>query len=317
MPVRLQSLVEATNRACWEMAVPIASMTGFARVSGNFRDVSWAWELKSVNGRGLDMRLRVAPGLDGVEIQVREILQRQVQRGTIQANLAIDRPPRPAEIRINHDILAALVKAAGTVHDEAGSRIAPASVDGLLAVRGVVEIIERPDDDEARAGLTAAVIDGFSAAVGALVEARSVEGRNVEEILSQQIASIEKLVGEAEVIVAGLPQELKARISEQVQALLSGSPAFDPERLHQEAILLATRADVREELDRLQAHIDHARKLVADGGAIGRKLDFLAQEFNREANTLCSKSSNKQLTQIGLSLKTVIDQMREQVQNIE
>lgn len=297
--------------------MPIASMTGFARVSGNFRDVSWAWELKSVNGRGLDMRLRVAPGLDGVEIQVREILQRQVQRGTIQANLAIDRPPRPAEIRINHDILSALVKAAGTVHDEAGSRIAPASVDGLLAVRGVVEIIERPDDDEARAGLTAAVIDGFSAAVAALVEARSVEGRNVEEILSQQIASIEKLVGEAEVIVAGLPQELKARISEQVQALLSGSPAFDPERLHQEAILLATRADVREELDRLQAHIDHARKLVADGGAIGRKLDFLAQEFNREANTLCSKSSNKQLTQIGLSLKTVIDQMREQVQNIE
>lgn len=263
------------------------------------------------------MRLRVAPGLDGVEITVREILQRHVQRGTIQANLAIDRPPRPAEIRINHDILSALVKAAGAVYDEAGSRIAPASVDGLLAVRGVVEIIERPDDDEARAGLTAAVIDGFSAAVGALVEARSVEGRNVAEILSQQIASIEKRVGEAEVIVAGLPQELKARISDQVQALLSGSSAFDPERLHQEAILLATRADVREELDRLQAHIDHARKLVADGGAIGRKLDFLAQEFNREANTLCSKSSNKQLTQIGLSLKTVIDQMREQVQNIE
>lgn len=263
------------------------------------------------------MRLRVAPGLDGVEITVREILQRHVQRGTIQANLAIDRPPRPAEIRINHDILSALVKAAGAVHDEAGSRIAPASVDGLLAVRGVVEIIERPDDDEARAGLTAAVIDGFSAAVGALVEARSVEGRNVAEILSQQIASIEKRVGEAEVIVAGLPQELKARISDQVQALLSGSSAFDPERLHQEAILLATRADVREELDRLQAHIDHARKLVADGGAIGRKLDFLAQEFNREANTLCSKAQFAALTRIGLDLKAVIDQMREQIQNVE
>lgn len=297
--------------------MPIASMTGFARVAGSCADASWAWELRSVNGRGLDLRLRLPPGLDGVEIQARDTLSRKLTRGTVQANLVIDRPPRPMEIRINQEILSSLLQAAEMVRGKAGANVAPPTVDGLLAVRGVVEIIETPDSDEARAALAAVIIEGFASAVDALVAARQGEGHNIAAIVRQQVAAIERLIAQAETIVAALPAAMRERIREQVQALVENSGSLDADRLHQEAILLATRADVREELDRLNAHVAHAHKLLDEGGAIGRKFDFLAQEFNREANTLCSKSSSRELTEIGLSLKTVIDQLREQVQNIE
>lgn len=299
------------------LVMPISSMTGFARVAGTYGDTHWAWELKSVNGRGFDLRLRAPPGLDGVEAAARECLAKTLARGTVQANLAIERPPRPATIRINEDILSALVKAIETVRAKAGPHVAPATIDGLLAVRGVVEVTESADSDEARLALQAAIIAGFGEATQALVATRQLEGQNIAKIVGHQIAGISELVERAERVVSRQPAALRARLEEHVKALLDNSANLDPDRLHQEAMILAMRADVREELDRLKAHIDHASRLVKEGGAVGRKLDFLAQEFNREANTLCSKSGDKELTEIGLSLKTIIDQLREQVQNIE
>lgn len=297
--------------------MPISSMTGFARVAGAIGDATWAWELKSVNGRGFDLRLRVPAGLDGVEAAAREILVKKLTRGTIQANLTLDRAQRPSEIKVNQTVLEALLKAAEAVREQAGSLVAPPTLDGLLAVRGVVEVVEQPDSEEMRQTLTAAITQGFDSAATALIEARRIEGENVAKIIAQHVDTVETLVAAAERIIARLPASLRARIEEQVRVLMDSSAAFDADRLHQEAVLLATKADVREEIDRLGAHIEHARKLIRGGGAIGRKLDFLAQEFNREANTLCSKSTDRELTEIGLSLKTVIDQFREQVQNIE
>lgn len=297
--------------------MPIASMTGFARVTGLHGDASFAWELKSVNARGLDLRLRVPPGLDGLEVLTREALAKKITRGTIHASLTVDRPPRPIEIRVNQEVLGALLKTAEAVRAQAGDSVRPASVDGLLAVRGAVEIIEQPDSEEARQALFAAVQQVFLEAVDALAAARADEGRAIGAVVSEQIDQVAALIAEADHIAAVLPHSLWARIKDQVEALVENTANFDIERLHQEAALLAVRADVREELDRLKAHVGHARELIANGGVVGRKFDFLAQEFNREANTLCSKSSNKDLTRLGLSLKTVIDQLREQVQNIE
>lgn len=295
--------------------MPIASMTGFARIRGSLGDTQWAWELKSVNGRGLDVRLRAPPGFDGLEGAVREAVGRVMARGSVQAQLTIDRPLRPPQVRVNESVLQALLAAAEAVRQRTGAP--PATVDGLFAVRGVVEVIDAAETEAERVALQASVLDGVKEAARALVAMRRHEGQTLADIIGRQLETISGLVARAETLPARQPAAIRARLEEQVKALLDTGAGFDTDRLHQEAILIATKADVREEIDRLQAHVAHAHRLLAEDGAIGRKLDFLAQEFNREANTLCSKSNDRELTEIGLSLKTTIDQLREQIQNVE
>jgi uncharacterized protein (TIGR00255 family) len=293
----------------------IASMTGFARAHGRAGEAAFVWELRSVNGRGLDLRLRVPQGLDGVEPQARELAGKRLARGNVQASLSVERPPRPAEVRLNAALLEEL--AASLRHAAARTGLAPPGLDSLVGVRGVVEVVEAQETDEDRQALSEAVLAGFAEALAALHEARLREGAAIAAVLGGHIDAIEGLVARAEGMAARTPEAVRTRLAEAVRLLVDAEPRLDPDRLHQEAVLAATRADVREELDRLTAHVAHARRLLGEGGAVGRKLDFLAQEFNREANTLCSKSNDRELTEIGLALKTAIDQLREQVQNVE
>ncbi|MDP4001872.1 YicC/YloC family endoribonuclease [Methylobacterium sp. NEAU K] len=286
-------------------------MTGFARAAGTTGPVHWAWEVRSVNGRGLDVRTRVPAGYDGLGETARTALQKTLARGQCQLTLTLTKPETAARVRINEGLLASLAQAVARVPVPAG--VAPATLDGLLAVRGVIEI-----DDEAGAeteSLARDLAEGVVRLVADLVEARRAEGRQLEEVVTAQVARIAALTQAAEDNPARRPEAVRARLAAAVAAL--GESGLDPDRLHQEAMLLTAKADVREELDRLHAHVASARELLAAGGAIGRRLDFLAQEFGREANTLCAKASDISLSRIGLDLKAVVEQFREQVQNIE
>ncbi|HEX8164704.1 MAG TPA: YicC/YloC family endoribonuclease [Beijerinckiaceae bacterium] len=291
----------------------IASMTGFAREAGAAGSSQWAWELKSVNGRGLDLRLRLPPGFDAVSEDARAQVQKAFVRGQCQLNLTITRGPSPPRVRVNEEIFSALADAVGRLKLPAG--VTPASVDGLLAVRGVVEI-----EDEAEtlgAELAADLKRGIARCIDSLREARLAEGRALSGVLAGQLDAMERHVAAVEAAPARRPDAVRAKLEGQIAALLGAAPALDPDRLHQEAVLMATKADVREELDRLSVHIASARELLAQGGAVGRRLDFLAQEMGREANTLCAKANDVSLSRIGLDLKAVVEQFREQVQNVE
>ncbi len=292
----------------------IASMTGFAREAGVSGPSQWAWELKSVNGRGLDVRLRYPPGFDAVGEDARGQVQKAFSRGQCQLNLTVTRGATPPRVRLNEEVLSALLDAVGRLKLPPG--VEPASVDGLLAVRGVVEI-EDEADAAASAELADALKAGIGRAVAALAEARRAEGRALSGILAGQLEAMERLVAAIESAPARRPEAVRAKLEAQIAALLGAAPALDPDRLHQEAVILATKADVREELDRLTAHIAAARALLRDGGAVGRRLDFLAQEMGRESNTLSAKANDVALSRIGLDLKAVVEQFREQVQNVE
>ena len=292
----------------------IASMTGFAREAGVSGPSQWAWELKSVNGRGLDVRLRYPPGFDAVGEDARGQVQKAFTRGQCQLNLTITRGATPPRVRLNEEVLSALLDAVGRLKLPPG--VKPASVDGLLAVRGVVEI-EDEADAAASAELTDALKVGVARAVAALAEARRAEGRALSGILAGQLEAMARLVAAIETAPARRAEAVRAKLEAQIAALLGAAPALDPDRLHQEAVILATKADVREELDRLTAHIAAARALLRDGGAVGRRLDFLAQEMGRESNTLSAKANDVALSRIGLDLKAVVEQFREQVQNVE
>ena len=292
----------------------IASMTGFAREAGVSGPSQWAWELKSVNGRGLDVRLRYPPGFDAVGEDARGQVQKAFTRGQCQLNLTITRGATPPRVRLNEEVLSALLDAVGRLKLPPG--VEPASVDGLLAVRGVVEI-EDEADAAASAELADALKAGVARAVAALAEARRAEGRALSGILAGQLEAMERLVAAIETAPARRAEAVRAKLEAQIAALLGAAPALDPDRLHQEAVILATKADVREELDRLTAHIAAARALLRDGGAVGRRLDFLAQEMGRESNTLSAKANDVALSRIGLDLKAVVEQFREQVQNVE
>ena len=292
----------------------IASMTGFAREAGVSGPSQWAWELKSVNGRGLDVRLRYPPGFDAVGEDARGQVQKAFTRGQCQLNLTITRGATPPRVRLNEEVLSALLDAVGRLKLPPG--VKPASVDGLLAVRGVVEI-EDEGDAATSADLADALKAGVARAVAALAEARLAEGRALSGILAGQLEAMERLVAAIETAPARRAEAVRAKLEAQIAALLSAAPALDPDRLHQEAVILATKADVREELDRLTAHIAAARALLRDGGAVGRRLDFLAQEMGRESNTLSAKANDVALSRIGLDLKAVVEQFREQVQNVE
>jgi uncharacterized protein (TIGR00255 family) len=294
----------------------IASMTGFAREAGATAAWNWAWEFKSVNGRNLDIRVRVPPGFDAAGEEARKQVAAVVTRGAVQIGLSVQGGDgRRALPKINLDALLALVASLGKLPQ--GLPVAPASLDGLLQVRGVVEA-EEQQDAAADAALQADLVAAAGRAARALALHRTEEGLALREVLSDQLRRMAVLVGEIEDHPARSLEAIRARLAAQVAALMASQPAaLDPGRLHQEAALMATRADVREELDRLKAHVEASEALLRQGGAIGRKLDFIAQEFGREASTLCAKAAHVDLSRIGLDLRALVDQFREQSQNVE
>ncbi|MEA2938962.1 MAG: hypothetical protein QOG83_1955 [Alphaproteobacteria bacterium] len=293
----------------------LSSMTGFARSHGVRGSYAWSWELKSVNAKGLDLRLRIPPGWDAVEVPVRNRAAEVLARGTVYGTLAVERVGVAPVVRVNEAVLNAVL---ATMQNVAGRVAAePPRLDGILALKGVIEVIDEDESEDERRAAEAAVIEGFHQTVAELGAMRRREGQTLALILSQRLAEIAALAARAEVVPGRRPEAIKARIAEQVTTLLDASSRFDPDRLHQEAILLASKADIREELDRLASHVGQAEQMIAKGGAVGRRLDFLSQELNREANTICSKSNDVELTNIGLELKTVVEQFREQVANLE
>jgi len=293
----------------------LASMTGFARTSGVHGELRWAWELKSVNSKGLDIRFRLPPGREALEPLLRTAIAKRITRGNVTVNLSIQREGAAPQVRVNEDVLAAVIATARELAKKIEAQ--PPTLDGILGIKGVMEVVETEESEADREAANAELLKGFEAALADLVSMRGREGGVIGGVLSDRVSEIEKLTKAAEASPSRSLDAIRARLAEQVKELLAASSTLDPERLHQEAALLAAKADVREELDRLHAHIGAARALLKNGGSVGRKLDFLAQEFNREANTLCSKSNDVSLTGIGLELKTAVDQLREQVQNIE
>jgi uncharacterized protein (TIGR00255 family) len=293
----------------------LSSMTGFARSQGLSAPYVWAWEVKSVNAKSLDLRLRLPPGWDAIEVPVRARAADKVARGAVQAALSVTREGVAPIVRVNEGVLEAVLKAMQSLTGRVAAE--PARLDGILAVKGVIEVVDAQEREDERRDAEVAVLTGFETALAGLAQMRRHEGEALGRVLSERLSEVGALVARADAAPGRRPEAIRQRLSEQVAALLENSARLDSDRLHQEAILLAAKADVREELDRLKAHVEQARKLIAGGGSIGRRLDFLAQELNREANTLCAKSNDVELTNVGLELKTVVEQFREQVQNLE
>jgi uncharacterized protein (TIGR00255 family) len=293
--------------------VGVASMTGFARTQGEAPGISWIWEIKSVNGRTLDLRLRLAPGFDALEPDARAALARRFRRGNFSANLSVTRIALPA-LRVNRAALSQLVALINELSGEVEA--APPRLDGLLALRGVVEPVE-DDDETVIAARRQAALAGWAAALDQLAVARAEEGARIAAPLESQLDEMAALVAAADSSAAAQPAALRERLRTVLANLADLAPAMPEERVAQEVALIVARADIREEIERLRAHLEQAGDLLQQGEAVGRRLDFLCQELNREANTLCSKSADIELTRIGLALKAVIEQFREQVQNIE
>jgi uncharacterized protein (TIGR00255 family) len=293
----------------------LKSMTGFARTDGTHEQTRWFWEVRSVNGRSLDVRLRLPSGLERLEPRVRARCQEQLVRGNCTISLALKRDAGQMEIRLNQAALGEAMAVAEQAQKQ--TLLEPAKLDTLLGMRGVVEVAEPDESEEQREAFAAALLAGLADALDQLVAARVAEGQRLEEVIEAQLSAIDILVSQATAIMAQQPDLIAARLREQIAKLDEAGASLDPERLHQEGLLLAAKADIQEELDRLTAHVAAARELIASGQPAGRKLEFLAQEFNREANTTCSKAAGIEISRIGLELKSVIDQLREQVQNIE
>ncbi len=292
-----------------------SSMTGFARAAGSSGGWRWAFEIKSVNAKGLDLRLRMPSPFDRVEAEARARLAKALARGTCFATLTVQREGAAITMRIDQAALGVIAAVARTAAEKEG--LAPPTMDGLLALRGVVETVETADDEAQVNAACAGALASLDEALAALGAMRRTEGKALAAVLSQQLSAIEALTLAADANPARRPEAVRARLAENVAALLDSSRGFDENRLHQEAILIAAKVDIREELDRLKTHVAAARALLAGGGPIGRRLDFLAQEFSREANTLSAKANDVTLTAQGLELRAQIEQFREQVQNIE
>ena len=293
----------------------LSSMTGFARSHGTSGAYSFEWELKSVNAKGFDLRMRMPPGFDEIETVARKRAAEVLSRGTVYANLTVKRSNAASTVKINEEVLNAVLRIAAELASKIDA-VAP-SVDGLMNIKGVIEVVE-PEADEAEDKLArAAIAAAFDEALVALVAMRKREGATLGEILSQRLTEIEALARQAENAPGRKPEAIRARLAEQVATLLEASDRFDPDRLSQEALMMATKADIREELDRIASHVAQAREMIRKGGPVGRRLDFLSQEFNREVNTCCSKSNDLELTTAGLEMKNVVEQFREQVQNLE
>lgn len=293
----------------------LSSMTGFARGHGTCGTYAWLWEVRSVNAKGLDLRLRWPPGWDAIEQPVRARASELLARGTVHATLNIERQGVQPVVRVNDSVLAAVVATMKNLAERIEAE--PPRLDGILAIKGVIEVHDADESEEERRAAEAAVLSGFERVLADLFDMRQHEGGVLGRVLSKRLSEISALVARAEAAPGRRPEAIKARLQEQVAALLDSSSRLDADRLHQEAILLASKVDVREELDRLTAHVAQAAKLINVGGAVGRRLDFLAQELNRESNTLCAKANDVELTNIGLELKSLVEQFREQVQNLE
>jgi uncharacterized protein (TIGR00255 family) len=294
----------------------ISSMTGFARGDGAADGLQWAWEIRSVNGRGLDIRLRLPPGFDAIEPAVREAISKRVSRGSLSVSLNTERQAGASAVRLNEALLNGVLKAAERVAQLTGGT--KPDTASLLAMKGVLETADGGlEEPHVRAAREKALIASLEQTVDKLVEARRSEGKKLKAVVSSQVATIEKLAGEVRSSPSRTPDAIRSRLKDMIARILEQSDKFDADRLHQEAVIAATRADVEEELARLDAHVAAAREMLEESGAVGRKLDFLAQEFNSEANTLCSKANAVDITRLGLTLKSTIDQLREQVQNIE
>ena len=293
----------------------LSSMTGFARGHGVAGAYAWSWEIKSVNAKGLDLRFRLPQGWDTVEVPARTRATEKLSRGTVYANLTVERKGVQPTVKVNEPVLDAVLSTLKALSGKVEA--APPSLDGLLSLKGVIEITEEDEREDAHRIGESAIVAGFEQALAALIAMRRAEGATLGNLLSAKLDEIAALAARAEAAPGRKPEAIKARLAEQVATLLSASERFDSDRLHQEAIMLAAKADIREELDRLASHVAQAKTLLAGGGAIGRKLDFLAQELHRESNTLTAKANDVELTNIGLELKSVVEQFREQVQNLE
>ncbi len=298
------------------MTVIVTSMTGFARAEGRLAGktpMAWSWEAKSVNGKNLEVRMRTPHGFEGLEIPAKQAAADLFARGSLNLLLTVSSETASRESVVDEAVLDGLIALAAR---KAGAGVAPAALDGLMALAQSREAAA-PLDADAVTARDAALLVGLKSALAALAKARREEGAKLGVIVADQISTIESLCAEARTLAALQPEAMKARLLQQVQDLAKDVPALSPDRLAQETVMLAVKYDLREELDRLTAHVAQAREILAKGEPCGRRLDFLSQEFNREANTLCSKSSDLALTRVGLGLKSVIDQFREQIQNIE
>jgi uncharacterized protein (TIGR00255 family) len=293
----------------------LKSMTGFARTDGTHGDTAWHWEVRSVNGRNLELRLRLPSGFDALEIKARGLAQEKLSRGNCTINLWVKRESGQMEIKLNETALRQAQAVAERAQGLTG--LQPPRLDTLLGMRGVVETVEGEESEEAQAALQHALIATLAAALDQLVSARAGEGERLQTVIAKQLTAIGSLTERAAAAAGRQPAAIAQRLGEQIARLIEPGSTLDPDRLHQEALLLAAKADIQEELDRLCAHVAAANELIGSDQPVGRKFEFLAQEFNREANTICSKASDIEISRAGLELKTVIDQLREQVQNIE
>jgi uncharacterized protein (TIGR00255 family) len=292
-------------------------MTAFAAAKGGSPTHSWAWELRSVNAKGLDIRLRVPEWIEGLEAGLRARLGKALARGSVGLTLRVTREEGEAVQRINATALDAALDAVQRVEAHAaekGLSLSSTRAVDLLGLRGVMETAA-PEDEAA--SLRKALLADFEPLLAAFIDMREAEGRALNAILLDQLGQIATLTEAAAGVAAARRDEMAEALKASLARVMQNAEDADPQRVAQELALIAVKSDITEEIDRLRAHVDAARDLLAGDGPVGRKLDFLMQEFNREANTLCSKSQNTELTRIGLDLKTVIDQMREQVQNVE
>jgi uncharacterized protein (TIGR00255 family) len=293
----------------------IASMTGFSRVDGQEGGWRWHWEARAVNGKALEVRLRLPNGFEVLETELRERAARHVRRGSVQVTLQLKDELRSGAVRVNQAVLTELLRIGRELAATLGSP--PPTVEGVLALPGVVELGEAERNEAELSARNAAILASAEAMYRHLQDMQRAEGAKLGSVLQGHLDQIAGLVAEAregQSRVAGL---IRSRLAEQIARLMDAAVGLDPDRLHQEAAILATRADIQEEIDRLGAHIEAARELLESAEPVGRRLDFLAQEFNREANTLCSKAADTALIRTGLALKAVIDQFREQVQNVQ
>ena len=290
-------------------------MTGFSRASGASDGLFWQWEIRSVNGKALDVRCRLPTGFEALEPPLRGILNQAFKRGNLQVSLSVSGALTAETVRLNSAVLDQLVAAGELLRNRIGGE--PLRADVLLSLRGVLDVTPKPDDDAEIEARNTAMLASLGEAVTSLDAARAEEGARLAAVVASQIRRIRELAAAARANPSRSAEATRSRLKDQVARLMDTGTSFDPDRLHQEAVLLAARADIEEELDRLQSHVEAAEALLASREAVGRKFDFLAQEFNREANTLCSKAADRTMTAIGLDLKTAIDQMREQIQNIE
>ena len=275
---------------------------------------SWVWEVKSVNSKGLDLRFRLPQGFDQIEAEARKRVADKFVRGNLAVSLVLQRPEKPPFLKVNRDVLDKMTALA----TEFRGSLKAVNVEALMGLRGVIEVVEDDlEEEEAIIELEAAVGASFERLLDALAGARTAEGVRLAAVIEEHIGEIAKLTEDATELAKLQPERRKVKLVHQLDEMLNVDNPVPEDRIAQELALIISRGDVREELDRLSAHTSATRELLDQGGAIGRRLDFLCQEFNREANTLCSKSHDIELTRIGLDIKAAIERLREQIQNIE